>query len=174
MAPDAPLVLPRRIGPGLFPAGDSPGHDEPRSIAGGRGRAAGRVAGGGARRTQVHLPFAGQVTTPSDPGQTAQCQGGVPPEDRLRVVGSLTFALDYYLPSTTHGAGEQFVLWGTRDGGRTRTRFGSDPDGRSPLAVTVGEEGVYGPGLRGSRRDARRTIAAERTDGGCLGCGTAC
>jgi hypothetical protein len=35
-------------------------------------------------------------------------------------------------------------LWGTRDGGQSWRRYAQDDDNRSPLIVTVDEEGVYG------------------------------
>ena len=35
-------------------------------------------------------------------------------------------------------------LWGTRDGGQTWNRFAQDDDNRSPLVVTVDDEGMYG------------------------------
>jgi hypothetical protein len=35
-------------------------------------------------------------------------------------------------------------LWGTRDGGKSWQSFGKDPNGRSPMVVTVPDEGIYG------------------------------
>ena len=35
-------------------------------------------------------------------------------------------------------------LWGTRDGGQTWNRYAQDDDNRSPLVVTVDDEGLYG------------------------------
>ncbi len=59
-------------------------------------------------------------------------------------VGSRTFALEYDLEQAWHGGTAKVELWGTRDGGQTWRRYASDDDNRSPLVVTVDEEGMYG------------------------------
>ena len=35
-------------------------------------------------------------------------------------------------------------LWGTRDGGKSWQSFGKDPNGQSPMLVTVPDDGIYG------------------------------
>jgi hypothetical protein len=51
--------------------------------------------------------------------------------------------LEYDLDNA--GAGVSRVeLWGTRDGGKTWSRYTQDDDNRSPLIVTVDDEGLYG------------------------------
>jgi hypothetical protein len=60
-----------------------------------------------------------------------------------KLVGSRTFALEYDLDDAGRGV-TKVELWGTRDGGQTWNRYVVDDDNRSPLIVTVDEEGVYG------------------------------
>lgn len=67
--------------------------------------------------------------------------GGTP---RVRVVNTMTFALEYALEQTPQNSEAQLEFWGTQDGGRTWLNYGSDPDRRSPMLITVREEGVYG------------------------------
>jgi len=77
----------------------------------------------------------------------------------LRVVNSLSFTLEYDF-GVAEPASDEFVeFWGTRDGGRTWVSFGADTDRRSPMAVTVSEEGLYGfrAGVRRAT-DPRSTV----------------
>ncbi len=63
---------------------------------------------------------------------------------RVYVVNSTTFALEYECgPSLQHEAA-LIEFWGTEDGGRTWLNYGSDPDRRSPMLITVPHEGLYG------------------------------
>lgn len=100
-------------------------------------------SGPGPAMTPIQFPFAGQVasprafTQPSLPGS----DGAAP---RFRIVNALTFALDYDFGSTPPASDEQVEFWGTRDGGRTWLSYGTAPDKRSPMVLTVNEEGVYG------------------------------
>ncbi|MCI0331784.1 MAG: hypothetical protein L0228_00995 [Planctomycetes bacterium] len=66
------------------------------------------------------------------------------PPAQTKRVGSRTFALDYDLDDMGRWGVSKVELWGTRDGGRTWHSFARDDDGRSPLVVTVDEEGIYG------------------------------
>jgi hypothetical protein len=65
------------------------------------------------------------------------------PTSAPKLVGSRTFALEYDLDDVGRGV-TKVELWGTRDGGQTWNRYVVDDDNRSPLIVTVDEEGVYG------------------------------
>lgn len=76
----------------------------------------------------------------------------------LRVVDSLSFTLDYDPGAAPPASDEIVEFWGTRDGGRTWVSFGADTDRRSPMAVTVGEEGLYG-----FRAGIRRTMDPQST-----------
>jgi len=66
-----------------------------------------------------------------------------PPANTKRV-GSRTFALEYDLDDAGRWGVSKVELWGTRDGGKSWHSFVRDDDHRSPLVVTVDEEGVYG------------------------------
>lgn len=67
---------------------------------------------------------------------------GTPAGPGARMVNSRVFELEYELGSPASPG--RVELWGTRDGGRTWKSFGQDADGRSPMIVTVPEEGIYG------------------------------
>jgi hypothetical protein len=60
------------------------------------------------------------------------------------MIGSRTFALEYDLEDVGHWGVSKVELWGTRDGGKSWRLFAQDDDQRSPLAVTVDEQGQYG------------------------------
>jgi hypothetical protein len=68
----------------------------------------------------------------------------IPPDARPKQVGSRTFALEYELHEVGPAGVSTVELWGTRDGGQTWQSFGRDDDNRSPLVITVDEEGLYG------------------------------
>jgi hypothetical protein len=61
-----------------------------------------------------------------------------------KLVGSRTFALEYDLADSGRWGISKVELWGTRDGGQTWRNFARDGDNRSPLIVTVDDEGLYG------------------------------
>jgi hypothetical protein len=65
------------------------------------------------------------------------------PSTPPKLVGSRTFALEYDLDDNSSGV-SRVELWGTRDGGQTWNRYSQDDDNRSPLVVTVDDEGLYG------------------------------
>jgi hypothetical protein len=52
--------------------------------------------------------------------------------------------LDYQLHDVGRWGVSRVELWGTRNGGQTWRRYAQDDDLRSPMRVTVEEEGVYG------------------------------
>jgi hypothetical protein len=60
------------------------------------------------------------------------------------LVGSRTFALEYELEQIGRSGISKVELWGTRDGGQSWSCYAQDDDNRSPLVVTVDEEGLYG------------------------------
>jgi hypothetical protein len=68
----------------------------------------------------------------------------LPPGVQPKLVGSRTFALEYELQHVDRWGVSNVELWGTRDGGQTWRRFARDDDQRSPLVVTVDDEGLYG------------------------------
>jgi len=67
-----------------------------------------------------------------------------PPGQRPRMVNSRTFEMDYEIDSVGPSGVAKVELWGTRDGGRTWSSYGTDPDNRSPIRVNVEGEGLYG------------------------------
>ena len=92
---------------------------------------------------QLNTPFSAPLNTPSVTPIDA-----VPPSHRPAVqpklVGSRTFALEYDLDDAGRGGVSRVELWGTRDDGQTWNRYSQDDDNRSPLVVTVDDEGMYG------------------------------
>jgi hypothetical protein len=52
--------------------------------------------------------------------------------------------LEYDLEGTDHRGVARLELWGTRDGGQSWHCYARDDDNRSPVVVTVEEEGLYG------------------------------
>ena len=67
-----------------------------------------------------------------------------PAGQRPRLVNSAHFEMDYEIDSVGPSGVAKVELWGTRDGGRTWTSYGVDPDNRSPIRVNVDGEGLYG------------------------------
>ncbi|HUT94823.1 MAG TPA: hypothetical protein VMY37_35525 [Thermoguttaceae bacterium] len=86
---------------------------------------------------QEQTPEANEATGPA-PTATATTDG-LP-----QMVNSRLFELEYDVDSVGPSGIGRVVLWGTRDGGRAWTSFGTDRDNRSPMLVTVPDEGIYG------------------------------
>jgi hypothetical protein len=67
-----------------------------------------------------------------------------------RVLNSLTFEIDYTIERSGEQSNEpadkpsHVQLWWTGNGGKSWQHYGDDPDGRSPMRVTVDADGVYG------------------------------
>lgn len=59
-------------------------------------------------------------------------------------VNSLSFELEYDIGLVEPQAVQQVAIWGTRDDGRSWVQLGVDDDRRSPCAVNVDREGMYG------------------------------
>jgi hypothetical protein len=66
------------------------------------------------------------------------------PPTQIKRVGSRSFALEYDLDDTGRWGVSKVELWGTRDGGKSWHSIALDDDHRSPLIVTVDEQGLYG------------------------------
>jgi hypothetical protein len=56
----------------------------------------------------------------------------------------LRFGLEYDVNTVGPGGVSEVELWATRDGGQSWSRWGADPDRRSPFEVEVDGEGVFG------------------------------
>jgi hypothetical protein len=79
------------------------------------------------------------------------------PTSPPKLVGSRTFALEYDLDDAGRGGVSKVELWGTRDGGQTWRSYAQDDDNRSPLVVTVDEQGLYGFRILVQTADGRLT-----------------
>ena len=126
------------------------------------------------RRSAIAIPAA------DDRAGNAAAIPGLPPGERPRMVNSRLFELEYDVDSVGPSGIGRVELWGTRDAGKTWRRFAVDNNNRSPLLVSVDEEGIYGfrvvvtngAGLGGAaakRRparplDRRRSHQAHGTD----------
>jgi hypothetical protein len=86
-------------------------------------------------------PLAGAATGPAAASNAMQ---NLPPGIQPKLVGSRTFALEYELDDTAGQGVSNVELWGTRDGGQSWRPYTRDDDNRSPLIVTVDEEGLFG------------------------------
>jgi hypothetical protein len=69
---------------------------------------------------------------------------GLPPGERPRMVNSRLFELEYDIDAVGPSGVARVELWGTRDGGKTWRSFAVNNNKRSPLLVSVDEEGIYG------------------------------
>jgi hypothetical protein len=95
--------------------------------------------------TQLAVPGANFAPiTPVDASSAAAIAPAVAPSSPPKRVGSRTFALEYDLDQVGHWGVSKVELWGTRDGGRSWRSYARDDDNRSPLVVTVDDEGLYG------------------------------
>ena len=63
---------------------------------------------------------------------------------RPRLVNSRKFELDYDIESVGTAGVAKVELFGTRDGGKSWSSLGNDPDSTSPFIVNVDGEGTYG------------------------------
>jgi hypothetical protein len=68
----------------------------------------------------------------------------LPPSEKPRMVKTRSFELEYSVDSAGPASLGRVELWGTRDGGRTWASYGVDHDGRTPMPVTLHDEGLYG------------------------------
>ena len=89
-------------------------------------------------------PAIGRKYSPSELSNAASTVPGLPPGERLRMVNSRTFDLEYEVDSVGPSGVGRVELWGTSDGGQTWRRFTAVSDKHSPLRANVTEEGVYG------------------------------
>lgn len=68
----------------------------------------------------------------------------LPSGERPRMINTRLFELDYDLESVGPSGISRVELWGTRDGGRSWRLFAVDDDNRSPISVSVDDDGIYG------------------------------
>ncbi|MDZ4819971.1 MAG: hypothetical protein SGJ20_13455 [Planctomycetota bacterium] len=86
-------------------------------------------------------PPSSEFTSVSSP---ARFDFALPQGERLRMVNSRSFELDYEVDAVGRSGISKVELWMTRDSGRTWTSLGVDNDNRSPFRASVDGEGVYG------------------------------
>jgi len=97
----------------------------------------------GSLAAEVSPPIGNQYAPASAQDERLR-QAGLPPGERPRMVKSRLIELEYDVDSIGPSGIDRVELWGTRDGGRSWRSFALDDDNRSPLLVTVQEEGIYG------------------------------
>lgn len=111
--------------------------------------------GGGGQAEVEQLPLQSAAPMPSEselppmelmpPTRAAEPEPVEPTTvQRPRLTNSRRFSLDYDVQSVGPEGVAAVELWGTTDGGRTWTKWGSDPDKASPFEVEVNRESVYG------------------------------
>jgi hypothetical protein len=67
-----------------------------------------------------------------------------PTAARPRLTNTRRFSLDYDIQSVGPEGVSAVELWGTNDGGRSWSKWGTDPDHTSPFDVEVNHEAAYG------------------------------
>ena len=90
----------------------------------------------------VSPPIANRYVNTQKP--VAAKEAGMPLGERPRMVNSRLFELDYDVDAVGPSGISRVELWGTQDSGQTWRSFALDDDNRSPLLVSVDEEGIYG------------------------------
>jgi hypothetical protein len=118
------------------------------------------------RRTPAQLVASGQAKQPAGSGTAlpAPTQHQVPglvsrgdtqgwsgksslsnqTDNAMRMVGSRTFDIEYDLDTVGPWGVAKVELWGTTNQGQSWESYCTDPDNRSPVRVTVPNEGIYG------------------------------
>lgn len=92
---------------------------------------------------QVSLSNSKSVTEVS-PRATGESAPPLPANPLARLVNTRTFALEYELAEIGSGGVSRVEVWSTRDGGQTWSPCAIDDDNRSPVDVSVDEEGEFG------------------------------
>jgi hypothetical protein len=97
-------------------------------------------------RVQAQPVSQEQPANQQQPGRAASALdlSILPAGEKARMVPSRTFELEYEIDSVGPSGIAKVELWGTVTGGRTWTLFATDTDNRSPIAVQVETEGLYG------------------------------
>jgi hypothetical protein len=91
----------------------------------------------------LNPPIGNRYQTPGETQTDPQLRM-LPPGERPKMINTRLFELDYELESVGPSGISRVELWGTRDGGRTWRMFAVDDDNKSPISVSVDEEGIYG------------------------------
>jgi hypothetical protein len=131
--------------PGTEPVRGSPQFDASNHTADdGSGRAgADPRPTSDALRPFDHTLLKPETPTPPPPGPAAGL-AALPPGVTPRGSRSRSFSLEYDIDAAGSNGVAAIELWGTRDGGKTWQRWGSDPDRQSPFDIETSGEGLYG------------------------------
>ena len=124
------------------PADTSGAGQQPFRLSSASGAAGTNVDGNGANSSA-----SGDANSPgstSASGRGALRMDLLPPGERPRMINSRRFELDYDVEAVGPSGIAKVELWGSTDGGKAWKSFGVDGDNRSPLAVSVPGEGLYG------------------------------
>lgn len=141
--PAAPPPSPLLRGPANAPA-TPPTPAEPSTSwrsSPGAPPAAGSIA------SQIHPPIRNQFIAaqqPAGPPNLNAPANSFPGGTRPRMVNSRMFEINYRVNAPDPATAAKVELWGSLDGGKTWSSFGTDDDGRSPMVVSVKQEGLYG------------------------------
>jgi hypothetical protein len=107
------------------------------------GQSASKNSSGGMISGLINPPIGNRISD-SKMASVDSSFSNLPPGERVRMVNTRLFELDYDVESVGPSGIGRVELWGTRDGGRTWSSFGVDNDNRSPISVAVDGEGLYG------------------------------
>lgn len=99
--------------------------------------------GAGAARPPVSPPYR-NASTARDPVDSLATSNRLPSGVEPIYSKHLRFGLEYDVNTVGAGGVSEVELWATRDGGQSWSRWGSDPDRRSPFEVEVDGEGAFG------------------------------
>lgn len=84
-----------------------------------------------------------RIAPPDDTGSDPQ-NVELPAGETPHLTNTGRFTLDYDIDSVGPAGVDRVELWATEDGGKTWTKWGTDPDRRSPFDVEIDREGTYG------------------------------
>ena len=139
--------------PGLALAGDGKADALPKTPAGNAATAAktDRLASRSniidppsmAGPLELNPPIGNRYQTPSSASSDPELRL-LPSGERPKMINTKLFELDYDLESVGPSGVSRVELWGTRDGGHTWRMYAVDNDNKSPISVSVDEEGIYG------------------------------
>ena len=132
-------------------AGGAWQHEDARGASGKRAseeQDAPESASAGTTRANAQRTAATVVSSRNDSsarrGRSALDFSLVPSGERARMVNSRTFELEYEVEAVGASGIAKVELWGTRNGGQDWSLMAVDEDNRSPLDVTIDQEGIYG------------------------------
>jgi hypothetical protein len=103
------------------------------------------IPGAGAAATPWSTPgTASSMPSPEGSKGVANRPSSRVISDRAYHVASLAFEVDYDLRAHAAVGVATVELWGTLDQGATWEKWGEDPDKKSPMQISVLEEGLFG------------------------------